>query len=291
MQTPHILIVGCGDLGQRLGLLMQSQGWRISALRRSPEHLPAGFHPVRGDYTDPQDVTPLVALKPHYVVFTPLPSARNPAGYEEGYAWATHYLAASGLLAQCQGGLFVSSTRVYGESNGGWVDEGSPLTDSDSSAASIIAAEQTFLDACPNGTVLRASGIYGDWPGMFVGRLMKGLSSPDPERISNRIHRDDLARVMAFCLTRLHDGLPNSSVYVVSDEAPTPVGEIENWLARHLNLPPATAAASGRLGNRRCSSERLRRAGFEFRYPDYRAGFAELIRDYGNKPSPVGDTD
>ena len=181
----------------------------------------------------------------------------------------------------------MSSTRVYEESAGGWVDEDSPLTASDSSAASIIAAEQTFLAACPNGTVLRASGIYGDWPGMFVERLMKGLASPDPERISNRIHRDDLARVMQFCLTRLHEGLSNSSVYVVSDEAPTPVGEIESWLASQLDLPPATAAASGRRGNRRCSSERLRRAGFEFRYPDYRAGFAELIRDNGGKTLPL----
>ena len=283
MNMPHALIVGCGDLGQRLGLRMQSLGWQISALRRNPERLPNGFNAVRGDYTDRDDVIPLVDIKPHYVVFTPLPTAREAAGYQQGYAQATRLLAESGLLAQCRGGLFVSSTRVYEESAGGWVDEDSPLTASDSSAASIITAEQTFLAACPNGTVLRASGIYGDWPGMFVERLMKGLASPDPERISNRIHRDDLARVMQFCLTRLHEGLSNSSVYVVSDEAPTPVGEIESWLASQLDLPPATAAASGRRGNRRCSSERLRRAGFEFRYPDYRAGFAELIRDNGGK--------
>ena len=288
MSMPHALIVGCGDLGQRLGLRMQSLGWQISALRRNPERLPNGFNSVRGDYTDRDDVIPLADMKPHYVVFTPLPTARDAVGYQQGYAQATRHLAESGLLAQCRGGLFVSSTRVYEETGGGWVDEDSPLTDSDSSAASIITAEQTFLAACPNGTVLRASGIYGDWPGMFVERLMKGLASPDPGRISNRIHRDNLARVMEFCLTRLHQGSSNSSVYVVSDEAPTPVGEIESWLASQLDLPPATAAASGRRGNRRCSSERLRRAGFEFRYPDYRAGFAELIRDNGGKTLPLG---
>ncbi len=289
MKRPHVLIVGCGDLGQRLGLQFVSSGWQVSALRRRPESLPDAFQGIRGDYTDPADVARLTDLKPDYVVFTPLPAARDATGYERGFAMATALLAKSGLLAGAHGGVFVSSTRVYAEVDGGWVDEDSPLTQSDPSAASIIAAEQTFLRACPAATVLRASGIYGDWPGMFIERLTKGYASPAPDRISNRIHRDDLVGIMVFCLERLEAGLTNSSIYNASDQAPTPIGEIESWLTQQLNLPPASTPAPARRGNRRCSSERLCRAGYKFAYHDYRAGFSALIAQHADK-IVTGDT-
>jgi len=277
VKTPHVLIIGCGDLGTRLGWRLLSLDWQVTGFCRRPERLPGPFKQVRGDYTDRGDVAALVDLRPDYIVFTPLPTSREPAGYARGYADATALLAESGLLGQSRGGVFVSSTRVYAEVEGGWVDENSALTDSDPSAASILEAERVFQDNCPGATVLRASGIYGDWPGMLVERLMQGLASPAPDRISNRIHREDLAGAMAFCLTRLESDLPISPVYIASDRAPTPVGEIEAWLAQRLDLPLVTGSAASRRGNRKCSSDRLCSAGFSFAYPDYKAGFSELI--------------
>lgn len=290
MKTPHVLIIGCGDLGTRLGWRLLSLEWQVTGFCRRPERLPKPFKGVRGDYTDRRDVAALLDLRPDYIVFTPLPTSREPAGYACGYADATALLAESGLLGQSKGGVFVSSTRVYAETEGGWVDEDSRLTDSDPSAASIIEAERVFQENCQAATVLRASGIYGDWPGMFVQRLMQGLASPAPDRISNRIHREDLASVMAFCLTRLESGLPNSPVYIASDRAPTPVGEIEAWLAQRLDLPLVTGSATSRRSNRKCSSDRLCSAGFSFAYPDYRAGFSELIdRQVGAGEGEVGE--
>ena len=225
-------------------------------------------------------MTGLIDLQPDYVVFTPLPTARDSAGYYQGYAAPVAQMAELGLLSSVKGGVLVSSTRVYAQAGGDWVDESSPLTQTDPLAASIIEAERQFLAVCPGATVLRASGIYGEWPGMLIQRLQKGLCSPDPERISNRIHRDDLAGIMAFCLRRLEQGETNDPVYIASDQRPSQVGEVEAWLIKRLGLSAMKGVATSRLANRRCSSQLLRSTGYRFSYPDYQTGFSALMAQH-----------
>ncbi len=283
VKAPHVLIVGCGDLGERVGKRLIQSGWRVSAMRRSADKLPPGFEPIWGDYTRSADLESVVPLAPHFVLFTPLPASRDAAGYRRGFAEPVATMEASGLLPGARGGVLLSSTRVYAETHGGWVDEDSPLTGEDPAAQAIITAERSFLRGCGNGTVVRASGIYGEWPGMLIRRLMEGLSSPDPGRISNRIHREDLASVVAFALQRQLTGDEENRVYLASDHKPTPLGEIEAWLAAQLALPAPSGTASARRGNRRCSSDRLRAAGFAFTYPDYKAGFSALIEANRNR--------
>ena len=231
-------MVGCGDLGIRLGKQLAAEGWRVSAVRRRVDPLPDNFNAITGDYTQRADLTGLIDLQPDYVVFTPLPTARDSAGYYQGYAAPVAQMAELGLLSSLKGGVLVSSTRVYAQAGGDWVDESSPLTQTDPLAASIIEAERQFLAVCPGATVLRASGIYGEWPGMLIQRLQKGLCSPDPDRISNRIHRDDLAGIMAFCLRRLEQGETNDPVYIASDQR----GEVEihRFILWYWRVSPGT---------------------------------------------------
>ena len=280
MSSPHVLIVGCGDLGIRLGKQLAAESWRVSAMRRRVDPLPDNFNAITGDYTLRADLAGLIDLQPDYVVFTPLPTARDSAGYYQGYAAPVAQMAELGLLSSLKGGVLVSSTRVYAQAGGDWVDESSPLTQTDPLAASIIEAERQFLAVCPGATVLRASGIYGEWPGMLIQRLQKGLCSPDPDRISNRIHRDDLAGIMAFCLRRLEHGETNDPVYIASDQRPSQVGEVEAWLIKRLGLSAMKGVATSRLANRRCSSQLLRSAGYRFSYPDYQTGFSALMAQH-----------
>lgn len=273
-------MVGCGDLGIRLGKQLAAEGWRVSAVRRRVDPLPDNFNAITGDYTLRADLAGLIDLQPDYVVFTPLPTARDSAGYYQGYAAPVAQMAELGLLSSLKGGVLVSSTRVYAQAGGDWVDESSPLTQTDPLAASIIEAERQFLAVCPGATVLRASGIYGEWPGMLIQRLQKGLCSPDPDRISNRIHRDDLAGIMAFCLRRLEHGETNDPVYIASDQRPSQVGEVEAWLIQRLGLSAMKGVATSRLANRRCSSQLLRNAGYRFSYPDYQTGFSALMAQH-----------
>lgn len=277
VKAPHALIIGCGDLGERVGHKLLEAGWRVSAMRRNADKIPAPFTPITGDYTHTPDLESLAALQAQFMIFTPMPSSRDEQGYRQGFTQPLLAMEELGLLRSFQGGVLVSSTRVYAELGGGWVDEDSPLTTEDPCAQAIIDAEGCFLRACEAGTVVRASGIYGEWPGMLIRRLLEGLSSPEPDRISNRIHRDDLASVIEFVLQRQLSKIEKNRIYLASDHLPTAVGEIEVWLSSQLSLPEPIASVSARRGNRRCSSRRLMEAGFTFEYPDYQVGFSTLI--------------
>ncbi len=279
MKAPHLLIVGCGDIGTRVGLTLADQGWRVTAARRSPENLPPVFHRLRCDYTDSTSLTVLAGSAPDYVLFTPLPADRSAAGYELGYREATASLLTSGLASRLTAGILVSSTRVFAEASGGWVDEQSPLTDSDPAASAISAAEADFLSRCPNPLVLRASGLYGADEGMLTARVARGEASADPARFSNRIHRQDLAALIAFALIEANQRQPITGVMIASDSEPAPIGEVEQWLAARLgvSLSPVGNRTAVQRGNRRCDNRRMLASGFRLQFPSYREGYGAAL--------------
>lgn len=285
MKSGHCLIIGCGDIGTRVGLEWLARGGQVTALRRNPQRLPTTFTAVAGDYTSVTGLSALRGLKPDLVVFTPLPMGRDAAGYERGYVEAVDAMSAAGLLASARGGVMVSSTRVYAEQDGGWVDETSAITQTDPAAQAIYRAEQQFLAAVSGGAVLRASGIYGPElgstaPGMLLARVMRGELTVDAHRFSNRIHRQDLAAAVVHLLTAAAEGEPLSGVFNASDSEPSPIGEVEAWLAQSLGIETTVAASPSSAmprGNRRVANGRLLETGFALDYPDYRAGYQSVI--------------
>ncbi len=279
MKPPHLLIVGCGDIGTRVGLTLAAQSWRVTAARRSPQNLPSEFHRLRCDYTDLDSLRVLAEGTPDYVLFTPLPADRSAAGYELGYREATASLLTSGLASRLTAGILVSSTRVFAEGSGGWVNEQSPLTESDPAASAIRGAEVDFLKRCPNPLVVRASGLYGANEGMLMARVARGEASADPARFSNRIHRQDLAALIVFALKEANKGKPVTGVMIASDSEPTPIGEVEQWLAARLGvaLSPAANASAAQRGNRQCDNRRMLASGFQLQFPSYREGYGAVL--------------
>lgn len=284
MTHPHLLIVGCGDIGVRVGSSLQSQGWKISGVRRRADQLPETFSAIPGDYTKAADLAGLADLCPDYLLFTPTPTSRDESGYWEGFDRPVRTLLAGGMIKALRGAVMISSTRVFAEKSGGWVDETAAITTDDPCADAIFAAEQQFISGIPDATVYRASGLYeGSLTGHLATRVSSGVFSADPNRYSNRIHREDLARAVEFALLRAEQGKPLAGCYVASDDKPALIGEVEAWLADRLGVTYAPVVAvnddNSFRGNRRCANARLREAGFIFRYPDYRAGYAQLCRD------------
>jgi nucleoside-diphosphate-sugar epimerase len=203
MKSNSILFVGCGDLGCRSGLIMQARGWQVAGLRRDPSRLPAGFTGIRGDYSSPGDTGFIAELKPDYVVATFNPSDMSVEGYQRGFSQAAQSLLAGLGDHRPRAILSVSSTRVYAERDGGWVDETSPLSADDPRALAIIAAEQILLGSVHRVSVVRFAGIYGYPGGRLLERIRRGELSPkEPLRFSNRIHRDDCAGFLCHLLGR-----------------------------------------------------------------------------------------
>lgn len=195
----HLLILGCGDIGTRVGFSMRKAGWRVSAARRNAGKLSEHFDRYQVDLTDPASMAALPVSDPDYILITPTPQTYDPEGYHRGFTQVAALLAEQSWLLACRRVIWVSSTRVYREAAGGWVDEHSPLNVSEPQASAMVAAEARIRRARTT-TVIRPAGVYGDPHGMLIRRVLSGQGGAPGSAFGNRIHREDLARLITHCL-------------------------------------------------------------------------------------------
>jgi nucleoside-diphosphate-sugar epimerase len=273
----QVLILGCGDIGTRVGLSLLERDWRVAAARRNPDRLPDQFDRHKVNLTEQASWDQLDTVAPDYVVVTPTPQSYDPAGYQAGFAVVAKTLASQKWIAQCRRVIWVSSTRVYRESEGGWVDEHSPLNLDEAQAGSMIAGEAAIRRAA-TATIIRPAGVYGDPEGMLMRRVQAGEGGATDALYGNRIHREDLSRLIAHCLERDHAGQSVPPTMVGADHDQAPTHEIEDWLADQigvtLNRP---SDPSPPRAHRRCRNSLLERIGFTLSYPTWCEGYRAAL--------------
>lgn len=265
----RLLIAGCGDLGVRLARRLHAEAWTVHGLRRHPERLPAAIRPVRADLLQPASLQP-AARHWDAIVYQATPDERTPEAYRAAYVEGLE-----NLLGQCSCDrlIFVSSTAVYGQDAGEWVDEHAPTEPSGFSGRTLLDAEA--LAAGRGGLSVRFSGIYGPGRDYLIRSLKAGRARcrREPPQWTNRIHAEDCAAVLAHLL----ELKAPASVYCASDNRPAPRCEVLGWLADQLGLAaPASDDSAGGQG-KRVSNQRLLASGFSFQYPDYLTGYRELL--------------
>ena len=187
--------------------------------------------------------------------------------------------------------LFVSSTAVYGDAGGGWVDESTTPAPGGFSGRILREAEELLYRRL-RGTgitpvVLRLGGIYGPGRTRLIDQVRGGTAViPAGSRFTNRIHRDDAAAAIVHLCTM--DAMPGP-VYLGVDNEPAELGEVLRFLAAELGLPRAAVGRRpergcgepSRGGNKRCSNALLRGTGFEFAYPSFREGYRAILAGIG----------
>jgi nucleoside-diphosphate-sugar epimerase len=280
MKRKSLLIVGCGDLGIRTGSALLAEGWEVHGARRSSGALPSGFSAHRADYSAPGGLENLRDLRPDTVVATFNPADRSVAGYLSGFVDGARNLVAVLGEHRPASVLFVSSTRVFAESHGGWVDETSSLSEHDEPALAIIEAERLVRSSGHAVSVVRFAGIYGHPGGHLLTRVARGELGPAaPGRWSNRIHRQDCAGFLCHLLRSAMAGDPLESVYIGVDDRPALQREVEEWLARQMGIdvvrepPPPRGEAVGK----RCRNRLLHASGYELQFPDFRSGYGAVL--------------
>lgn len=276
---PNYLIAGCGDLGLRAAALLLAAGHRVHGLRRSPPAAaPAGLQWHAADLTRPATLDTLPADITH-LLYAVTPGGRNEAAYRavfiDGLQALTRRLAPS-----LQRIVFASSSAVYGEHHGGWVDEATPVAPLGFNGRVLAEAEQ-WLAALPLETVsLRLAGLYGPGRLSLLDRLRRGEARAprEPVHWANRMHADDAAAALAHLLA-LPDPAPT---YIGCDDTPLPLRDLYQALADLLGAPAVPeGAAPAAVGSKRLSNGRLKASGFDLRWPDSRAGYAALIDTTG----------
>jgi len=288
LSSAPVLIIGCGDIGCRVAHLEQIQGHTIAALARSPDTAyrlgQRGITVINGDLDKPETLAERLPHVSTLYYFAPPP----PSGDDDP---RMHH-ALTALARPPDRLVYISTSGVYGDCGGAWIDEDWPLKPKSPRGQRRLAAELALRDwSRRTGTtivILRVPGIYG--PGrLSVERIRRQVPVIDPQEApyTNRIHADDLA---AACLAAARRGQPGQA-YNISDGHPTTMTDYFWRIADLYGLPqpPAIPIAearevlspamlsfmeeSKRLINRRMLDE----LGVRLRYPDLAHGLPACL--------------
>lgn len=275
-----VLIAGCGRIGTRLGQQLAQRGARVLGLRRRETPLPAPLETVQADMTRPETLTG--KLPPHLdrVYFIATPGAFEDEAYRLAYVVGlTHLLGTLREAGQSPRRIvLVSSTAVYGQLQGEWVDETSPTEPNAFSGQRMREAERTLLESEFPGVAVRFGGIYGADRTRMLDRVRQGKPCvADPPHYTNRIHEDDAVGI----LEHIGDLTEAKPIYLGVDSAPCTQCELMDWLADRLDLPRperSEGSAGGTRGsNKCCRNDRLLASGYRLHYPTFREGYEAML--------------
>lgn len=282
MDPSNILIVGCGYIGGALGERLTELGHEVWGLRRNTRALPPDIHPIPGDLTLPETYD---LLPPHvqYVVFDAAANSRKEESYRRIFVDGLHYLLrALEDRPSLHRIVMLSSTGIYGDHHGGWVDEDTPPQPLHIPGQTILQGEQVLRSGCAESVVVRLSGIYGPARTRLIRAVRKHTATYNEElpQYLNQIHRDDCVAVLEHLLFMEKP----EPLYIASDREPALRREVLSWLAERMQTPLPRAINEEQnpgkryRGNKRCSSKRLLESGYHFKYPTYREGYTALLR-------------
>ena len=292
----RVVILGCGYIGIELGRQLTAAGHEVIGVRRSDSGCQAiedaGFRSHQADLTESDDVADLPDAD--WVVFAASSGGRGADAARE------IYVDALGDAIESYGRresppdrvVYTSSTGVYGDHDGGWVDEETPLEPTTTKTEVLVEAERIARERAADygidGTVARFSGLYG--PDRY--RLNRYIEGPVTEGYLNMVHRADAAGAVGFLLT---ENRARDEVVLVTDDEPADKWEFADWLADQCGVDEPTkqtkderlaedglsAAARRRIEtSKRCANDHLRELGYAFTYPTYREGYRDAVQAY-----------
>ena len=256
----NVLIIGCGYVGSVLGAALAGEGHLVWGMRRNPENLPESIKPLGTDVHD-KDLSDFLPKGLDFIFYTLSSGGGGEAGYRAAYADGPRNLieALDKKGERPKRIFFTSSTAVYAQTDGCWVDEESLTQPTHYSGRILLEGERTLLESNHSATILRLAGIYGPGRTRLIDSVRAGRaeSHTGPPRFTNRIHRDDCAGALAHLMQM---DAPDE-IYIGVDDAPADRREVLNWLADRLGvpLPRETGAAETRLCARGDEQEKLER--------------------------------
>lgn len=267
---PHLLIFGLGYTASRLAAVVRGAGWQVTGTARAARDGAIAFD-------DTAAVRAAMATATHTLSSVPPDRATggDPVLARYGEALAAH----SGWLG------YLSSTGVYGDTGGAWVDETARLRGGRVDARAV--ADLAWQALSPRTHIFRLPGIYG--PGRSaLDRVADGSATRilAPGHVFSRIHVDDIVATLIAATER-----PAPGVYNVADGAPASGADVLAHAAALLGVvpPPLVPLADAKLspmarsfydGCRRVAATKIRRVlGVHLRYPDYRSGLAACLDD------------
>ena len=287
----RVLIVGCGYVGLPLGVELARQGHEVYGVRRSADSAAAleaeGIKPVVGDISKAEDMSRLPSGC-DWVINLVSSTKGGPEEYRQVYLQGTRNLIEWLAAAPPKKYVHISSTSVYGQTDGQPVKETHPTTPANETSQILVETEKLLLAAFAEkkfpAVILRAAGIYGPGRGHLFLQYLKNEAriAGKGERVINMIHRDDLVGVILAALKNGRAG----EIYNAVDDEPVTQLHFFRWLAETLGkwMPPfATEEENAQrkrgLTNKKVLNRRLKmELGYQFKFPTFRQGYTAEIQ-------------
>ncbi|MCV6598217.1 MAG: SDR family oxidoreductase [Mangrovicoccus sp.] len=288
--SKHLFVFGYGYSAAALGELLIPQGWKVSGTTRRAEKaarlaengVQALIWP--GAEPDLSDVTHLLISAAPEVSPAPAPKTGGDS------VLAALYSQLTTIAPALEWAGYLSTTGVYGDHQGDWVDETTPLSPATARGQARVAAEAAWQDlAAKTGMALhvfRLAGIYGPGRGPFAKvRAGRARRIVKPGQVFSRIHVEDIAQVLAASIARPRPG----AIYNLCDDDPAPPQDVIAHAAQLLALPlppeepwdqaeMTPMARSFYAESKKVRNDLIKEElGVRLRYPDYRAGLAALL--------------
>lgn len=287
-----VLILGCGYRGRRLAKRLIEKKFAVRALTRTPEHAAElealGIEPRLGDITDPNTLRG---------IGDGVSCAYSLMGSMQGGDEALRKLHVEGtrnVLAALRNSklkrfVYESSTAVYGQMDGDWLDESAPRTPTSNMGKLRVEAENLYLHAHAEAgfpvVILRPSSIYRP-EGVINKKIKEGTYTlaSDPDKLMNHIYIEDFVDILHLAMTKGRTG----EAYNVSDDGPKRSIDYMNTIAELMKAPPPKVEwetrADGcadliRQSNKKVSNAKLKKEfGITLRFPTFREGLRESAR-------------
>lgn len=293
----RLVIFGCGYVGSAVARQAVARGFRVTALTRNPATAEAlraqGVEVLVTDLSN-SAWHARIAGGARYVLNTVSAGGGGIEGYRHSYVEGTRSIVA---WAQTRGAagtiVYTSSTSVYPQGGGAVVDERASHDGVGERGELLLEAERLLLPdmgvppvSAARCFILRLAGIYGPDRHQLLDQVRTGIVAGRGEHRLNLIHRDDICAAIWSAF----DAPPEagSDVFNVADDRPAPKAEVADWLAQRLNLP-APKFTGQPAGTRRSvtpdrviSNAKIKRVlGWRPRFPDYRAGYENILSQRG----------
>ncbi|MDQ2094215.1 SDR family oxidoreductase [Rhodalgimonas zhirmunskyi] len=282
--TNTLLTFGQGYSGDAIARHLAPQGWTVFGTTRDAANAPridaTGATPLIWPGTD---ITPALAQATHLLISAAPGPGGDPVLAEFGSNIAK-------LAPNLTWVGYLSTTGVYGDHGGDWVDENTPLTPSTKRGIARQHAEEAWAAQGLPLHIFRLAGIYGPGRGPF-SKVRQGTARRiiKPGQVFSRIHVADIAQIVAASMARPEPG----AIYNLCDDDPAPPQDVIAHAAKLLDLPlppeedfetaeMTPMARSFYAESKRVRNDRIKRdLGITLRYPTYREGLAAILASEG----------
>lgn len=297
-----ILIAGCGEVGIALGAILAARGHEVWGLRRDGTKLMPPLRAVQADLSNPLSLQAIPEML-DFVFYLASAEETSDEAYFAAYVRNLQNLLEVFLARPAKPSriFYASSTSVYAQAHDEWVDEDSPTQPEHFAGKRLLEGEALLRASTLPFCIVRFSGIYSATKRALLERVLRGEAEQrEISPYTNRIHLDDCAGVLAHLVE-----IPEpAQLYLASDSEPTRLGDVEKWIAtecehrectrnnfvseiesmRNVRSAAPNQVPRRRSSSKRCCNLRLQRAGYTFRYPSFREGYAAILDQLAAHP-------